>query len=196
MPTTTFTPDVLAEADAERLHDLEVRGLDAVTLEPAMVPEAVFPWAKIALDDLVESHAWLSTLHRALRTRDWAALTAWTTEHLEGQSITESLALVTRWADQLVEGTLDQEQAERLPGAVLGAWKLAVAEYVDELAADRPGDADRRTTAFAAESARVLDSAAGMRLLGLREQAEKLEKLVMSWGYTQMMLSESMSEVA
>lgn len=196
MPTTTFTPDVLAEADAERLHDLEVRGLDAVVLTPAMVPEGSMPWARVPLEDLVEAHEWLSTLHRALRTRDWAALTAWTAAHFEGQAITEDLALVTRWADELVEGFLDQEQAERLPGAVLGAWKLAVAEYVDELAADRPGDADRRTTAFAAESARVLDSAAGMRLLGLREQAEKLEKLVMSWGYTPMMLVESMVEVA
>ncbi|SKO40495.1 hypothetical protein [Mycobacteroides abscessus] len=191
MGTTGFTTIVLAEAEAERLHDLEVRGLDAVVLTPAMVPEAAFPWAKIPLEDLMESHAWLSTLHRALAARDWAALTAWTAAHFEGQAITEDLALVTRWADELVEGILPEEQAERLPGAVLGAWKLAVAEYVDELAADRPGDADRRTTAFAAESARVLDSAAGMRLLGLREQAEKLEKLVMSWGYTPMMLAEA-----
>lgn len=196
MTTTGFTTEVLDGADAERLRDLEVRGLDAVVLTPAMVPEAVFPWAKIALEDLVESHQWLSTLHRALRTRDWAALTAWTAEHLEGQAITEDIALVTRWADELVEGVLDQEQANRLPDAVRGAWKLAIGEYLEELASDRPGDADRRTAAFAAEAARMLDAAAGLRLLGMREQAEKLEKLVMGWGYTPAMLAESMAEVA
>ncbi|UJW66737.1 hypothetical protein [Mycobacteroides chelonae] len=196
MPTTTFTPDVLAEADAERLHDLEVRGLDAVTLTPAMVPEAVMPWARVPLEDLVESHWWLSTLHRALAARDWAALTRWTTEHLEGQAITEDIALVTRWADELVEGVLPEEQQERLPGAVRGAWKLAIGEYLDELAADRPGDAERRMTAFAGEAARVLDAAAGMRLSGLRQQADQLETLVMGWGYTPMMLAESMTEVA
>lgn len=196
MPTTTFTPDVLAEADAERLHDLEVRGLDAVTLSPAMVPEAAMPWARVPLEDLVEAHEWLSTLHRALVARDWAALTAWTAEHLEGQAITEDLALVTRWADHLVEGTLDQEQAERLPGAVRGCWKLSIQDYLDELASERPGDADRRVVAFAAEAARVLDSAAGLPLLGLREQADQLEKLVMGWGYTRMMLADSMNGAA
>ncbi|SIE26600.1 hypothetical protein [Mycobacteroides abscessus] len=196
MGTTGFTTEVLAEADAERRHDLEVRGLDAVTLTPAMVPEAAMPWSRVPLEDLVESHAWLSTLHRALRTRDWAALTRWTTEHMEGQAITEDLALVTRWADELVEGTLGQEQQERLPYAVRGAWRSSIQDYLDELAADRPGDADRRTVAFAAEAAQVLDAAAGMRLLGLRQQADQLETLVMSWGYTPAMLSESMSEVA
>lgn len=196
MGTTGFTTEVLAEADAERRHDLEVRGLDAVTLTPAMVPEAAMPWSRVPLEDLVESHAWLSTLHRALRTRDWAALTRWTTEHMEGQAITEDLALVTRWADELVEGTLGQEQQERLPDAVRGAWRSSIQDYLDELAADRPGDADRRTVAFAAEAAQVLDAAAGMRLLGLRQQADQLETLVMGWGYTPAMLAESMTEVA
>ncbi|WP_195167473.1 hypothetical protein [Mycobacteroides abscessus] len=190
MPTTTFTPDVLAEADAERLHDLEVRGLDAVVLTPSMVPEGSMPWARVPLEDLVEAHEWLSTLHRALRTRDWAALTAWTAAHFEGQAITEDLALVTRWADELVEGFLDQEQAERLPDAVCGAWRSSIQDYLDELASERPGDADRRVVGFAGEAARVLDTAAGMRLLGLHKQAEKLETLVMSWGYTPMMLDE------
>lgn len=196
MPTTTFTPDVLAEADTERLHDLEFRGLDAVTLTPAMVPEAAFPWARVALEDLTEAHAWLSSLHRALATRDWAALTAWTSAHLEGQAITESIALVAHWADELVEGVLPDAQAERLPGAVRGVWRLAIQDYLDELAAERPGDADRRMSAFAVEAATILDSVVGMRLLGLRERADQLEKLVMSWGYTRMMLAESMVEVA
>lgn len=196
MTTTGFTTTVLAEADAERLHDLEVRGLDAVVLSPAMVPEGSMPWAKIPLEDLVESHAWLSTLHRALAARDWAALTRWTTEHLEGQAITEDIALVTRWADELVEGVLPEEQQERLPDAVRGVWKLAIGEYLEELAADRPGDAERRMSAFAGEAARVLDAAAGMRLLGLHKQADQLEALVMGWGYTPAMLADSMVEVA
>ncbi|RIU33907.1 hypothetical protein [Mycobacteroides abscessus] len=196
MSATTFTPEVLADADAERLHDLEVRGLDVETLTPAMVPEAAFPWARVPLEDLTEAHEWLSTLHRALRARDWAALTSWTTKHLEGQAITEDLALVTRWADELVEGVLGEGQTERLPDAVRGVWKLTIAEYLDELADGRPGDADRRVAAFAAEAARVLDSVATMRLLGLRQQADQLEKLVMSWGYSRMMLADSMNGAA
>ncbi|WP_457125849.1 hypothetical protein [Mycobacteroides abscessus] len=196
MPPTAFNPDVLKDADAERLHDLEVRGLDAETLTPAMVPEAVFPWARVALEDLVEAHQWLSTLHRALAARDWAALTAWTSAHLEGQAITEDLALICRWADELVEGVLPDAQAERLPCAVRGVWKLAIQEYLDGLGEECPGDANRRTVAFAAEAAKLLDSAAAMRLLGMRGQADQLEKLVMGWGYTRMMLAESMVEVA
>lgn len=192
MPTTTFTRDVLAEADAERLRDLEIRGLDAERLTPAMIPEAAFPWARVALEDLVEAHAWLSSLHRALAARDWAALTQWTASHLEGQAITESIALVARWADELVEGTLGPEQAERLPGAVRGAWRLAISDYLEELAAERPGDADRRMTAFSDHAATILNASMGMRLLGLREQADQLERLVMSWGYSRMMLAESM----
>lgn len=196
MSTTTFTREVLKEADAERLHDLEVRGLDAATLTPAMVPEAAFPWARVPLEDLTEAHAWLSTLHRALASRDWAALTAWAAAHLEGQAITEDLALIARWADELVEGVLGEEQANRLPYAVRGVWKLAIQEYLDGLSEECPGDANRRTVAFAAEAAKLLDSAAAMRLLGMRGQADQLEKLVMGWGYTRMMLAESMVEVA
>lgn len=196
MPTTTFTRDVLAEADAERLRDLEIRGLDAERLTPAMIPEAAFPWARVALEDLVEAHAWLSSLHRALAARDWAALTAWTSAHLEGQAITEDLALVARWADELVEGVLPEEQTERLPDAVRGVWRLAISDYLEELDAERPGDTDRRMMAFPVMAATILDSVAGVRLLGLREQADQLEKLVMSWGYTRMMLADSMVEVA
>lgn len=196
MSATTFTPNVLAEADAERLHDLEVRGLDVESLTPAMVPEGSFPWAKIPLEDLTEAHAWLSSLHRALATRDWAALTAWTSAHLEGQAITEDLALVTRWADELVEGILDQDQAERLPDAVRGAWRSAISDYLDGLGEERPGDADRRMSAFAAEAAKLLDSVATMRLLGLRKQADDVERLVTSWGYSRTMLADSMVEVA
>ncbi|SKR18935.1 Uncharacterised protein [Mycobacteroides abscessus subsp. abscessus] len=196
MSATTFTREVLKEADAERLRDLEVRGLDAERLTPAMLPEGSMPWAKTPMEDLVEAHAWLSSLHRALASRDWAALTAWTSAHLEGQAITESIALVAHWADELVEGVLPDAQAERLPGAVRGVWRLAIQDYLDELAAERPGDADRRMSAFSAEAARVLDAAAGLRLLGLREQADQLERLVMSWGYSRMMLADSMVEVA
>ncbi len=196
MPTTTFTPEFLDEADAERFHDLEVRGLDVETLTPAMVPEAAFSWARIPLEDLVEAHQWLSTLHRALRSRDWAALTQWTAAHLEGQAITEDLAIIARWADELVEGVLPEEQAERLPDAVRGTWKLAISDYLDGLGDERPGDADRRMMAFSGHAATVLDSVAGMRLLGLRQQAGQLEKLVMPWGYTRMMLADSMSEAA
>lgn len=196
MPTTTFTRDVLKEADAERLHDLEVRGLDVERLTPNLVPEAAFPWARVPLEDLTEAHEWLSTLHRALAARDWAALTQWTTSHLEGQAITEDLALVCRWADELVEGVLSDEQVGRLPGAVHGAWRSAISDYLEELDAERPGDADRRVSAFSAHAATILDSVAGMRLLGLRERADQLEHLVMSWGYTRMMLADSMNGVA
>lgn len=196
MSTTTFTREVLKEADAERLRDLEVRGLDVERLTPAMVPEGSMPWAKTPMEDLVEAHAWLSTLHRALAARDWAALTAWTASHLEGQAITEDLALIARWADELVEGVLPEGQVERLPGAVHGAWRSAISDYLDGLGEERPGDADRRVAAFSTHAATILDSVAGLRLLGLRERADQLEKLVMGWGYTRMMLAESMVEVA
>ncbi|EIV25329.1 hypothetical protein [Mycobacteroides abscessus] len=126
---------------------LREHALSMPKLQHALHPESRSSWAATAWSDLGDVHAWLMKLNRAVAAESLEDVQHWVPNHPAGQGWTELVSAVAQEAAELVDTALAHPATEQMYGfgdlaeRVQEAWDDAVDEYLREVEAARPDDA-------------------------------------------------------
>lgn len=126
---------------------LREHALSMPKLQHALHPESRSSWAATAWSDLQDVHSWLMKLNRAIAAESLEDVQHWVQNHPAGQGWTELVSAVAQEAAELMNTTVAHPETETtygfgdLPVRVREAWDDAVDEYLREVEAARPDDA-------------------------------------------------------
>ena len=148
-------------------------------------PESRFSWAEFVWGDLVDVHAWLAQLHRAVQAGDLAAVQAWVTEHPAAAAPSDPVTEIADMADRLVTSLATASERIRdtvgmgwLPRAIPAVWESAVDEYLAGVAKARPDDAEDRLLGIAELILKLTEVASELRTDGEHSWASLLAEFV------------------